>query len=229
MRIPFSEFPGRHERHFRRKLDNELFPLPIRNPADDDLLAVQRQDHEELLAFITELRETVQQAVELKPNEESQVVLDLKERLDKLYETSAGLCDDHAGNQAAIRQLIAVIMKTVWTAANDPQAEQELEQETAARAAHFELLREPLVADLLHPQSTIGQDELVPTLLSESAPALTAALKLFDANQLALLVGEAHQLLKRKDPDRSRHPEARERLAQLETTLAAVRPAQAVN
>lgn len=229
MQIPFSELPGRHERHFRRRLDNALFPEPLRNPSDDDLLEVQRLDHEELLAFITELRETVQQAVELKPNEESQVILDLKERLDRLYETSAGLCDDHAGNQAAIRQLIAVIMKTVWAAASDPQAEQELEQETAARASHFELLREPLVADILHPHSVIGEQELAPTLLSESESALAAALQLFDADQLALLVDEAHRLLQARDPVGDRHPAARQRLAQMERALAALQPARAVN
>jgi hypothetical protein len=229
MRIPFSELPGRHERHFRRKLDNDLFGAPIRDPQDDDLLEAQRRDHEELLAFIGELRETVQQAVELKPNEESQVILDLKERLDRLYESSAGLCDDHSGNQTAIRQLIAVIMKTVWAAANDIQAEQELEQETAARAAHFELLREPLVADLLHPHSAIGEGELVPTLLSESESAVAAVLALFDADQLALLVSEARQLLKRKDADGSLFPAARQRLLQMETALAALQPAQAMN
>lgn len=229
MRIPFSEQPGRHERHFRRKLDNRLFPEPVRDPADDDLLDVQRRDHEELITFLTELRETVQQAVELKPNEESQRILNLKEKLDRLYETSAGLCDDQSGNQAAIRQLIAVIMKTVWAAAADPLAEQELQQETAARAAHFELLREPLVADLLHPASSIGEDELVPTLLSESESAVAAALQLFDEDQLALMVGQAHALLDQVDPHFTKRPTAQLRLKQMEAALAALQPERAVN
>lgn len=229
MRIPFSEQPGRHERHFRRKLDNELFPEPIRNPEDDDLLEVQRQDHEELIGFLTALRETVQQAVELKANEESQVILDLKERLDKLYEQSAGLADEQSGNQEALRQLIAVIMKTLWAAATDPQAESELQQETSARAAHFELLREPLVADLLHPESPIGEGELVPTLLSESESAVAAALNLFDEDQLALLVGEAHALLDAKDPHATRYPKAPLRLKQMEQALAAMQPERAIN
>lgn len=222
MRIPFSERPGRHERHFRRKLDNALFPKPLIDPSDDDLLEAQRLDHEELLSFITELRETVQQAVELKPNEESQAILNLKERLDRLYEASAGLADDQSGNQAAIRQLIAVIMKTVWAAATDPQAEQELQQETAARAAHFELLEQPLVADLLHPESPIGEDELIPTLLSESEAAVAAALRLFDEDQLALMVGQAHALLDAADPHFTKKPAAQLRLKQIEAALAAM-------
>jgi hypothetical protein len=229
MRIPFSERPGRHERHFKRKLDNKLFPKPVVAPTDDDLLEAQRLDHEELLGFITELREAVQQAVELKPNEESQVILDLKERLDRLYETSAGLPDEQSGNQEAIRQLIAVIMKTVWAAATDPQAEQELQQESAARAAHFALLEQPLVADLLHPESPIGEGELIPTLLSESEEAVAAALQLFDPDQLALMVGEAHALLDAMDPHFTKVPTAQLRLKQMEEALAAMQGMQAIN
>jgi hypothetical protein len=77
MSIPFSELPGRHERHYKRRLDNPLF----RESAtlnDADLLDAQRLDHEELLAFITELRATVERALNLKPNEESDVILKLK-------------------------------------------------------------------------------------------------------------------------------------------------------
>lgn len=229
MRIPFSEKPGRHERHFRRKLDNELFPEPIRQPSDDDLLEVQRRDHEELIDFLPQLRETVHQAVELKPNEESQVILDLKERLDKLYEASSGLADDQDGNQEAIRQLIAVVMKTLWAAATDPQAESELGQETTARATHFELLREPLVADLLYPESPIGEGELVPTLLSETAPAVAAAVTLFDEDQLTLLIGEAHELLHSKDPHATKYPKAPLRLKQMEEALLALQPTHAAN
>ena len=229
MRIPFSEQPGRHERHFRRKLDNPLFPQPVVNPGDDDLLEVQRLDHEELIDFLGELRETVQRAVELKPNEESQVILDLKERLDRLYETAAGLADDQSGNQAAIRQLIAVIMKTVWAAATDDQALSELEQETAARTAHFALLSESLVADLLHPHSPVGEEELVPTLLSESESAVAAALQLFDEDQLALMIGQAHALLDAIDPHFTKKPAAQLRLKQMEAALLGLQGEMAIN
>ena len=111
MQVPFSEKPGRHERHFRRKLGNRLMPCPLPSEYDkEDLLEVQRLDHEELLQFLTGLRETVRRAVDLQPREESQVVLDLKAELEKMYETACGLADEQGGNKSAIRQLIAVIM-----------------------------------------------------------------------------------------------------------------------
>ena len=200
MQIPFSELPGRHERHYRRRLDNPLFVRPA-TLNEEDLLEVQRLDHEELLAFITELRQVVQRAVELKSNEESEVILKLKEDLERLYETSAGLADEQQDNQQAIRQLLAVIMRSIASnAAGDSLAQQELDMEAQARGLHFELLRTPLVADLLHPQSLIGPDQLAATLLSESAAAVQAALQLFDPAQREQLAAEAQALLQAVDP-----------------------------
>ncbi len=218
MRIPFSELPGRHERHYRRRLDNPLFDPPTE--ADDEaLLEVQRLDHEELLAFITELRQTVSRAVALKPREETEVVLRLKEDLERLYETACGLADDQEGNKQAIEQLLGVILQTIRNnAEGDALAAQELAMEAQARTLHFTLLQQPLVADLLHPESLIGRDALVPTLLSEDADAVDAALTLFDEAQRAELAVEARALLEERDPGH-RLPAAWERLAQIEDAL----------
>lgn len=80
-------------------------------------------------------------------------------------------------------------------AAGDPQALEELAQERIARDAHFELLRSPLVADLLHPQSAIAAEDLVPSLLSADEQDLDAALQLFDREQLGQLYNDARQQL----------------------------------
>lgn len=214
MQIPFSERPGRHERQYRRRLDNPLFPTPA--VADDEaLLEAQRLDHEELIAFIGELREVVARAVDLEPRAETEVVLKLKEDLERLYETACGVADEQADNKAAIQHLLGVILRTIRAnAEGDALAAQELAMEAQARALHFELLQQPLVADLLHPESLIGPDELVPTLLSESEAAVAAALQLFDEAQREQLARDARELLARCDPER-RRPEAWARLAQI--------------
>ncbi|MCB1801560.1 MAG: hypothetical protein KDI82_07735 [Gammaproteobacteria bacterium] len=221
MTIPFSELPGRHERHLRRRIGNALFGERSVAADDERLLEAQRLDHEELLAFLGELRDTVQRAVDLKPNEESTVILGLKESLDRLYETSVGLAEEHDGNRAAIAQLIEVIMRNVERGAmGDPQAIDELAQERQARAAHFSLLRWPLVADLLHPQSVIEPGDLAPTLLSADEEELAAALQLFDLAQLSELHRDADQRLSSTDdvPD-----SARARLQQIVAQLQQLR------
>ena len=212
-KAPFSNKPGRHERHFLRKLDNPLFQHPVIDPADEEILEVQRLDHDELLAFITELRRLVQQAIELKPNEESQVILDLKAELDQSYEKACTMADEQEGNKQAIHQLINVIMRTIRVnATGDAAAEQQLNEEEQARAFHFSLLEQPIVPDLLDPDTLIREEELVPCLLSESEEGLAAALELFDAEQRAQLVSQAEQLLDAMDqPPR----EVKARLAQL--------------
>ena len=221
MTSSFSQLPGRHERHYRRRLGNPLFPGGPRTADEAELLEMQRLDHEELLAFLGELRATVQRAVDLPPNEGSEAVLAIKEQLDRLYETSAGLAEDHAGNQAAIRELLEVIMLSVERGAGgDPQALAELAQERAARQAHFELLASPLVADLLHPQSCIPAADLAPSLLTADEADLAAALQLFDLEQLSQLYADARDRLATvADPP----PSAAARLDQIAARLVQLR------
>jgi hypothetical protein len=189
---------------------------------DERLLEAQRLDHEELIAFVADVREAVAKAASLEPNADSETVLGLKESLERLYERSAGLAEDQSAHQAALRRLVDLIVRTLRRAAGaDPLAQAELDQAEAARALHVEHLQHPLVADLLAPDSPIAADELVATLLCESSEGLAAALVLFDADQLAQLSLDARALLGACDPDR-RLEGPWVRLAQMESGLAAL-------
>jgi len=200
MEIPFSERPGRHERHFKRKIDNPLFPRPLNEYSDDDLLEVQRLDHEEIVSFLGRLKKLVQQAVSLQANEESQVVLDLKAELEKLYETACRLGDQQENNKAALRDLLKVIMATVRShAGGDAKAEMELQQEELARQQHFAMLEHDLVVDLLDTESLILEDELVAVMLSEGEQQVTAALAMLDEEQRLLLAADAVKITEKNN------------------------------
>ncbi|MES9924482.1 MAG: hypothetical protein ABW152_10335 [Candidatus Thiodiazotropha endolucinida] len=192
MSLLFSERPGRHERHLLRKHENPLFPEAARQLTQAQLREAQRRDHEELVAYIGDLRGLVGEAVALGPHEQSDVILGLKERLDQAYETACRLADDQTPNKEAIKKLVEVIMRSVWKGSgNDSLAHQELEQEEIARRAHYELLECPLVADLLDPESPIAQDELLPALLSADQAEFEVAVTLFDPVQLETLLTQA--------------------------------------
>lgn len=204
MRLFYSELPGRHERHLLRKENNPLFPEAERTLSQSELTDAQRLDHEELEAYIRDLRKLVGEAVALGPHEQSDVILELKERLDQAYETACRLADDQSANKEAIRKLVAVIMRAVWKGAgNDTLAHQELEQEEAARKSHYELLENPLVADLLDPDSLIREDELLPVLLSAEREAFEAAVTLFDPEQIRLLCTQGEALLSLLNDEKS--------------------------
>jgi len=195
MPLVFSEYPGRRERHLLRKRNNPLFPDTDQAPTTEAVQEAQRLDHEELVDFIGKFRSLVQQAIGLKPSEESEVILKLKEDLDKAYEQACGLADDQTETKEAIKKLVGVIMNSVEAGAgNDQVALNELAQERIARAAHYELLEHPLVADLLYPESPIKEDELVPTLLSAPEAEFNAAISLFDAPQLRAILDSANEL-----------------------------------
>ena len=62
------------------------------------------------------------------------MILGLKERLDRLYEQASGLREDQTKVKAALRQLVGVVMRAVWSGAgNDALARSELEDEEQAR------------------------------------------------------------------------------------------------
>jgi hypothetical protein len=196
MDLPFTHRPGRRERHLRRRHENPLFSWPPVEVAPEALLEAQRLDHEEMEAFRDSFRGLVQRAVDLPPDAGSDMVLALKEDLERHYEQARGLPEDHGSECEAVVKLIAVIMKTVRRSAGpDPLARQELDEEEAARAIHFRLLNAPLVADILHPESPITPDELVPSLLGAPLEELEAALDIFDPDQIRTLTADATERL----------------------------------
>ncbi len=221
MTLLFSQRPGRWERHLQRKRDNPLFPESERSISPAALQEAQRLDHEELVDFITGFQQLIHQAVNLNTSEGSEVILEMKERLDRTYEQACGLADDQTETKGAIRKLLQVIMSAVWVGAgDDPQALAELKDEERARTTHFQLLEQPVVADLLAPDSPVSEKELVPTLLNETREGLEAALLLFDNAQLGVLCNEAHQLLKGLEQEKSETlQQARQRLVEMETRL----------
>jgi hypothetical protein len=220
MTLIFSQYPGRIERHIRRKHNNALFPASERTITPEQLLEAQRLDHEELVEFIGGFRALVQKTVELKNSEEADVILDIKEQLDMAYEQASGLADDQSETKDAIKKLTQIIMHTISSnAAGDITALQELKQEQEARSAHYSLLQYPIVADLLHPESPITEIDLAPTLLSESSQGLQAALELFDDAQLQIICEDGTELLKRLDTEGKAPEQAKQRLTEIGTKL----------
>ena len=165
MTLSFSDRPGPRERHLRRKYHNPLFhdagPVTLQT-----LVEARRLDLADAEAFREELLQLVEEAASLPAQADSETVLGLKERLDKAYERACGLTGDQSRAKQAIQRLLGVIMKAVRRgAANDPLAQEQLDQEERARRAHFALLEHPLIADLLSPDNPIPPDEVRVMLL----------------------------------------------------------------
>ncbi|MCB1858408.1 MAG: hypothetical protein KDI63_09055 [Gammaproteobacteria bacterium] len=201
MTLHVSQRPGRQERHLLRKRHNPLFPESEREPSSAALTEAQRLDHEELSDFIGSFRGLVLETTNLQSNEDSAVILGIKERLEQGYEQASGLADNQSDTLDAITRLLDIIHRAIRRgAAGDDSALARLEQENQARQLHFQLLEYPLVADLLAPTSPIKPDELAATLLSAETAEYQAALSLFDNNQWVLLYQQGCELLDRS-PD----------------------------
>jgi len=191
-----SENPGAFERHLIRRADNPLFGDRKTEINSDSLMEAQKKDHDILQQFMLDFRDVMTRAVSFKPNEDSEVILEVKDKLDQLYATSVSVADDQTRVQESIRKLLDVIMQSVRRGAgDDAHALQELDQEEAARKAHFAFLESKLAADILDPDSPIENDDLIPTLLSADKDDLALACQLFDEEQLQYLLTEGEALL----------------------------------
>ena len=145
MTLKFSQNPGSRERHLIRRHENPLFGEPPPQTTPEELEAARREDAREATQFHEDFAVLIQEAVTLKPKEDSEVILRLKERLDQAYEQASRLGGDQSRIKDAIRKLVAAIMRAVRRGAgDDPRAIQELEQEDAARSLHYRLLEHPL-------------------------------------------------------------------------------------
>lgn len=220
MTMNFSPAPGPHERHLKRRLLNPLFPKPEKELTQDDIDNAQRKDEENLLSFMTHFQSVVLKTTELGGNSESDVVLAIKEQLDECYATSCAMPGDHSNLKIAIKKLISAIMAAIRKgAADDTTALKKLDDEEVAREMHNELHERKLIADLMLENSPILENELTATLLNEESDDLDAALQLFSAEQLDLVVKDAQALLESLREDGYEIPHAWERFQQIKQAV----------
>lgn len=198
------EHPGVREAHLLRKRNNPLFRPAARAVTNEQLASARLEDGVEMDNFMRDFRELVQQAADLEANTPSETVLALKEQLDQSYQRACALPGDQSHVKDAIRKLIVIIMQAVRGGiGNDSYAAARLDEEDTARRTHYALQELPLVAALTHPESPVGEDELIPSLLSEDDDTLLRCLLIFDSTQVAAICSDAADYLDEIDPERN--------------------------
>lgn len=213
MMLRFSVNPGFWERHVQRKADNPRLFSASKALQQAEVEAAWQRDQQELVRFQADFKQLLEDMVALQGAVDTEVILQFKERLDRLYIHSKGDANLASEAQALLKLHALVMTAVIRASANDPLAREEIEQEQAAHAMHLRLLEHPLTAHLLRADSPIAGDELVPTLLSESSSALRVVLGMFDSAQLAQLCGDARRLLDAIHPPGADVSRAEERLA----------------
>lgn len=195
LQLKFREHPGCRERHLRRKLDNPLFPAAERHKTVTELDAEQRRDDDELSGFLSEVKHLVTRVGGLSPDSNVHDIVELKKQVDDCYEQCLGLPGDQGRVKSALIKLITELTRLNMETLRDGDALKALRDEQADRLAHFTRLEFPVTGDICRRQSPLGDGELVPTLLSESPDALTAALGLFHAERLIVIRDDARALI----------------------------------
>lgn len=219
--IKFSPLAGAYERHLQRKYNNPLFPPSQQNFLQAEIDQARQRDLQDLQAFMEAFQEMVKQAAELNGSVDSEVVLDLKEKLERLYVTSSGLAGELGTYQDALMKLIRVCMQTIRRgAADDVIALRKLDEEEQARTVYFAMLESPLVAELMRGDEIIQVDELVPTVLSLGTNHLKTVLELFEPEYLQQLVAQSREFVESLSAEVRQRTGVEQKLALMESILA---------
>jgi hypothetical protein len=223
--MKFSSQPGAFERHAQRKYKNPLFPVADQQLLNEEVTRFQEKDQQDLRIFLDTFQETVKKAATLANSVESDVLLDLKEELERLYVTSTSLAGDLDDHRHALVKLIELCMSSLRRGAEDDiDALKKLTEETQARQVYFKLLETPLVADLMRGDEVVSAEDLVPTLLSQDEADLVNALELFEPEHIAIILQQATSLFDQLKADLPDSAELEEKigllnkLAQAEST-----------
>lgn len=215
MTLNFSAHPGPRERQLQRKHNNLLF-ISSSPVTQEQINTAQREDHSAMQLFMEKFREVVQRTVKLDKQVETDDLLKLKAELEQLYTVSTGLSGEQTAILDAIKKLISAISKTLHSnSKDDAHFIEKLQDDEQHTTLHLHICKHPIVSDILNPDGIIGNNELMPTLLSESEDALQAALMLFSPEQQQLMLEEGESLLKQIEADGHSLPMARQRLAQM--------------
>jgi len=214
--IKFSAEPGAYERHVQRKYQNPLFQAADQHFFANEVAQAREKDQQDLRVFLDTFQDTVQETASLDDSVESDVLLNLKERLERLYVTSTSLAGDLSQHQQALIKLIDICMTSIRRGAEgDPGALKKLDEEMQARSVYFQLLESPLVADLMRGDEIVSAEDLIPTLLSQSEADLANSLALFEQEHLAIILQQATEHVKSVEQDLIDSSDIEKRLAQI--------------
>lgn len=194
--IKFTTHPGAFERHLQRKYNNPLFPQADQHPLAAEIEQARQKDRQDQQAFLTAFEQSVQQAAQLSGSVDAEVILELKQELERLYVHSCSLAGDLDQHRQAIVKLIHICMSTIEKGASDDMAAlQKLRDENSAREVFFTLLETKLVADLIRGDEIISATELIPSLLSISPQQVPQVMELFDTDQIAEIFEQANHFI----------------------------------
>lgn len=219
--LKFSPLAGAFERSLQRKYENPLFPEEPQPITRDDLDRARAKDQQDLMVFMENFQETLKQTAALLGSVESDVVLDLKEKLERLYVSSASLAQNMSQIHEALLKLLNVCMLTIRKgAADDPKALSKLNDEEQARQIYFSLLETPLVADLLRGDDVISESDLIPSMLSETEQGLKNVMDLFEPEQLNALLEPVRNFVNDLPEETKTTTAVTDRLMQFEETVS---------
>ena len=188
---------GCFERHLLRRRNDPLFPRDRQSVSTAELGAATERDRAERQVFEAQVTNLLGRLIDSPDSIGGRQAVDL---LQEFHRLSVSVCQADQGLDEELAALITGY-KELSTSLQGVHESAESEQLAAAAQSLYDqlsLLRAPLMAVLSRPESPMRHDELVPSMLRLSLPALSACLdgiRLLNAEVLSRSVAEGLELI----------------------------------
>lgn len=183
--LEFSEWPGAWERHVIRRSRFPLFFLDSQPPTPKDLAQAQLLDKTELTQLESELAQLVSRCSSITENAEIEIIREIKNDLDRCYDTACGIGADLREQKEALTLLNEVITTAIRRTLRDgdEHARLLLIKQESVRMRHLTRLNYPIVCDLLRSVSPIPVADFAAAMLCETDEAFTVALEVLNQDK----------------------------------------------
>ncbi len=193
--LEWSNNPGAHEIHLKRRQNNPYFPESRRVISKEDLELTQKKDQSDF--------QTCQQRFENLASDFQKIVtsrdwLKIRERLDTLISFSIGVGGSAKEIETRALELREILMSVLRkTLANDQEKLGKLE---FANSIHRDFIKErlnyPVIAQMCREGSPVLKEETTSTILSENPETISTFLNTLPEDNRSLIRVEALKMLK---------------------------------
>jgi hypothetical protein len=196
--LTWSENPGAHEVHLKRRLNNPYFPESRRIVTHEDLNQAKKKDDEDYLKCDVVLKEIGKEIESLRFGSTSGTLLRLRERIDDLIYTSlsvGGHATDIAKHADKLRNAVILGLQEAFTDDSDTLSRiDEANKHHKEKVMRF--YNTPVIAHMIREDSPILKNETISTIISESPEGIATFINLLPSDTKPIVENGALILIK---------------------------------
>jgi hypothetical protein len=210
----WSEDPGAYESQLARRCNNPYFPAELQVVSEEELVEAKTIDNNDYLLVQERLAQIGEDIETLPPKITIAEVHKLRERIDDLILFSMGIggrAYEIASKANQIREALISDMRESFQ--DNQKALEIIEEADQFHKRNVKKFSIPVMAQMLRERSPIGDENTIPTILSEDAETIALVMSVLKEETRLLFQREALALMREALEQAYIDPELEQKIA----------------